>query len=182
MKFYCTTGFYTFWGFQRYIICYFWTYRSKVMIFQSFSPNLIQFLFWIFVWFREGHVAWYYWKIPVRPDRLCLPLDLKKIWRLRSLRTRCSGPLDSNLTVEMGGKGGSHRLGFRRCIPARCRRRHSGGLWKRQRGGQRSAWRGESRCVVSVVDYFQWRGREVAGGARAEMDFGRWWLRRFSVK
>jgi hypothetical protein len=25
---------------------------------------------------------------------------------------------------------------------------------------------------VVVVDYFQWRGRVVAGGAWAEMDFG----------
>jgi hypothetical protein len=31
---------------------------------------------------------------------------------------------------------------------------------------------GELVGEVIVVDYFQWRGREVAGGAQAEMDFG----------
>jgi hypothetical protein len=52
--------------------------------------------------------------------------------------------------------------------PARARREStavvSWGLRKRRRGGRRSVWRGKSRGVVGVVDYFQ-EWRRVAAGA-----------------
>jgi hypothetical protein len=36
-KFYCTIVFYTLFGFQRHIICYFWICGLKDVIFQSFK-------------------------------------------------------------------------------------------------------------------------------------------------
>jgi hypothetical protein len=40
MEFYYTNRFYTLLDFQRHIICNFWIYDLKDMIFQSFSKNL----------------------------------------------------------------------------------------------------------------------------------------------
>jgi hypothetical protein len=37
VEYYCTIGFYTLLAFQRHIICYFWIYGFKDIIFQSFS-------------------------------------------------------------------------------------------------------------------------------------------------
>jgi hypothetical protein len=42
MNFYCTNGLYILLAFQWYIICNFWTYKSKDMIFQRLGTNLIQ--------------------------------------------------------------------------------------------------------------------------------------------
>jgi hypothetical protein len=60
---------------------------QKIWIFEDSDQIWFQNLIRVSVLTRSLHVAWSDKPVPVRPDRLCLPLDQKKIWRLRSLRT-----------------------------------------------------------------------------------------------
>jgi hypothetical protein len=57
------------------------------MKYQSFGWKLIQVSVLKSVWIWGGHVARYDWKIPVRPDLLPEPLDLKVIGWTRSILT-----------------------------------------------------------------------------------------------
>jgi hypothetical protein len=86
-RYFGSIGFYTFLGFQRHIICNFWIYRTKDMIFASFRNFLFYFLNRFLFNRGTGHVAWCHWLIPVRPDLLPEPLDLKSIWWSRLFHT-----------------------------------------------------------------------------------------------
>jgi hypothetical protein len=128
MKFYYTIGFYISYGFQRDIICYFSSYRSKVMNFTRFN--------WILVWnfhldrfnSRLGHVASSYWSVPVRLDHELRPLDLMLIGRTRWLHTGSLKWINPGHRINIGWarfiRKRAHltRVRFPMNFPARARR------------------------------------------------------------
>jgi hypothetical protein len=175
MKFYCTIGFYISYGFQRDIICYFSSYRSKVMNFTRFN--------WILVWnfhldrfnSRLGHVASSYWSIPVRLDHELRPLELMLIGRTRCLHTGSLKWINPGHRINIGRARFIRReltwlgLGFRR-IFRRGRaevelRRASGEVWVTALPRRASARQGGLGSLVGVLDCVLQRGGDAAGVA-----------------
>jgi hypothetical protein len=120
MKFYCTTGFYRFQGFQRYIIFYFWIYRTLDMIFQRLGSNLISKLNSSFyfnqrlprgaLWLlRTGSAGSSFWTIGLNLDWTL------QIWEYPFGLVIYFGPLDLDQTnVNRSWRGSPWGLGFRR--------------------------------------------------------------------
>jgi hypothetical protein len=117
VKFYCTIMFYTFFGFQGYIICNFWINKTLDIDFTRFRLFL-PFKFCFEFGFTEVcHMVNSDWPVPLWVDHGFAPLDLRTVGWIRSSDTPSTSDLfcaDGSGSNGAEEKEGSSPRGQRR--------------------------------------------------------------------